>query len=255
MEEAGQDIDYVAFHHMFDPGEGRTNSPVRNNEYRKDAGATWDVLMNGYRIHQEKIDKMRNEVAPYKMPLALTECHYSIDGRNRCEVLSSWAAGVSYARIMNLHERNGDILKIATMADFCGTRWQVNALMIPVPTGEAYLMPTAKVMQLYRQHTGKHFVKIKATPPQLDVTASRTAGKIFLHVVNTSRTTAVSCNFSIGDLKVSAGKAFEIAADPSYEIISATGDLLKPKERTITINEPFRFAPASVTAVELILAE
>lgn len=68
--------------------------------------------------------------------MALTERNYSVEGRNRCEVLSSWAAGVSYARIMNLHERNGDVLKIATMADFCGTRWQVNALMIPVPTGD-----------------------------------------------------------------------------------------------------------------------
>lgn len=64
---------------------------------------------------------MREETSAYKIPLALTECHYSIEGRNRCEVLSSCAAGVSYARIMNSHERNGDVLKIATMADFCGT--------------------------------------------------------------------------------------------------------------------------------------
>ena len=251
MEEAGQNIDYIAFHHMFDPGEGRSNSPVRNNEYRKDPAATWDVLMNGYRIHQQKIDKMRDEMAAYKLSLALTECHYSIDGRNRCEVLSSWAAGVSYARIMNLHERNGDILKIATMADFCGTRWQVNALMIPVPTGEAFLMPTAKVMQLYRHHSGKHFVRTKGASPDLDVTASRTNDTIFLHVVNTNRTRSVSCNFLIGNMKISSGKIFEIAADPTYEIISASGDLLQPKERTINGKEPFQFAAASVTAIEL----
>ena len=42
---------------------------------------------------------------------------------------------VANARLLNVHERHGDKLKIATLADFCGTRWQVNAIMIPVPGG------------------------------------------------------------------------------------------------------------------------
>ena len=224
-EEAGEHIDYIAFHHMFDPGEGLSNSPIRNNEYRKDAAATWEVLMNGYKIHERKINKLRDETSAYKIPLALTECHYSIEGRNRCEVLSSWAAGVSYARIMNLHERYGDVLKIGTMADFCGTRWQVNTLMIPVPNGEAFLMPTAKIMQLYKQHTGKDFIKINAAPAQLDVTASKTENTIFLHVVNTDRINSVNVNFNIAGLTFKTGKAFEISADPSYEIMSAANDI------------------------------
>ena len=74
---------------MFDPGEGLKNSPVRNNEYRKDVAATLEVLMNGYKVHEQKIKKLREETASYKIPLALTECNYSIEGRNRCEVLSS----------------------------------------------------------------------------------------------------------------------------------------------------------------------
>jgi hypothetical protein len=104
MKEAGEYLISIAFHHMFDPGEGLKNSPVRNNDYRKDVAATGEVLINGYKVHEQKIKKLREETATYKIPLALTECHYSIEGRNRCEVLSSWAAGVSYARIMNLHE-------------------------------------------------------------------------------------------------------------------------------------------------------
>ncbi|HEV8084346.1 MAG TPA: alpha-L-arabinofuranosidase C-terminal domain-containing protein [Chitinophagaceae bacterium] len=250
-EAAGEHINYIAFHHMFNPGEGLSYSPVRNNEYRKDAAATWEVLMNGYKIHERKINKLRDETAAYKIPLALTECHYSIEGRNRCEVLSSWAAGVSYARIMNLHERNGDVLKIGTMADFCGTRWQVNALMIPVPEGEAFLMPTAKIMQLYKQHTGNHFIKVNAAPAQLDVTAGKTGNTIFLHVVNTDRTNAVSTNFNITGLSFTTGKAFEISADPSYEIMSAANDILKPKQKDIIPGTPFIFSPASVTAIEL----
>ena len=80
----------------------------------------------------------------------MTECHFAIPGRDRCDVLSTWAAGVSYARILNNHQRHGDVLKIATAADFCGTRWQNNAVMIPVPKGDnrAYLQPVARVMAL-----------------------------------------------------------------------------------------------------------
>lgn len=251
MQEAGEHLNYIAFHHMFDPGEGLKNSPVRNNEYRKDAAATWDVLMNGYKIHEQKIKKLREETASFKIPLALTECHYSIEGRNRCEVLSSWAAGVSYARIMNLHERNGDVLKIATMADFCGTRWQVNAVMIPVPSGEAFMMPVAKIMQLYRHHTGKSFINVKGGPDELDVTASRTGNTLYLHVVNTSRTNPVTTNFHINNTTFSAGKAFELSTDPSFEIMSASNDPLIPKEKTVAPGAPFTFSPASVTAIEL----
>ena len=253
FEEAGDQIDYIAFHHMFDPGEGLKNSPVRNNEYRKDVAATWDVLMRGYTIHEQKINKLRVETAAYKLPLALTECHYSIEGRNRCEVLSSWAAGVSYARIMNLHERNGDVLKIATMADFCGTRWQVNALMIPVPGGEAFLMPAAKIMQLYKQHTGKAFVQTIKAPTSLDITASKTGNTYYLHVVNTDRLNTVSAQFNIAGLHFTKGTAYEIAADPTYEILSHAQDILKPVQKDITPGKPYAFPPASVTAIELMV--
>ena len=139
IERAGEHLDYVAFHSLFDPARPDPKSPLRGNEYRKDPAATWDALMSGYKTHERKLLEVRQKVEPYKgkVALALTECHYTPQGRNRCEVLSSWAAGVSYARFLNLHERHGDVLKIANIADFCGTRWQTNAVMLPVPTGRA----------------------------------------------------------------------------------------------------------------------
>ena len=77
----------------------------------------------------------------------MTECHFAIPGRDRGDVLATWAAGVSYARILNNHQRHGDVLKIATAADFCGTRWQNNAVIIPTPKGnnKAYLQPVARM--------------------------------------------------------------------------------------------------------------
>src|SRR5260370_37521355 len=103
------------------------------------------------------------------MRLALTECHFVIPGRDRGGVLASWAAGVSYARILNNHQRHGDVLKIATAADFCGTRWQNSAVISPMPKGDnkAYLQPVARVMQLYRHHIGSHAIKVLGMPDGL----------------------------------------------------------------------------------------
>jgi hypothetical protein len=255
IDIAGKNINYIAFHHMFDPGQNLVKSPVRDNDYRKDPALTWEILMNGYKIHENKINEIRNEVSSYKMPLALTECHYSIPGRNRCEVLSSWAAGVSYARLLNLHERNGDLLKIATSADFCGTRWQNNAVMIHVPSAESFMMPVAKVMSLYRRYSGKEYLEVSGVPDGLDITASRTGNTFYLHVVNTNRVTPVKTMLKVNKMAIKSCRAFELITDPEFEIIRAANDPLIPKERPLSINEPILFPAASVTAVELIVSE
>ena len=255
IEVAGDKMDLLAFHHMYNPGQNIINSPLRDNDYRRDPAGTWEILMDAYRMHETKIKNIRDEVAPFKMPIALTECHYAIPGRNRCEVLSSWAAGVSYARLANLHERNGDLLKIATLADFCGTRWQVNAIMIPVPSGKAFMMPVAKIMALYKKYSGKEYLNVSGVPSDLDVTASRSGNKIFLHVVNTNRVRQMAISLRVDGQKISAAKAFELSADPEFEILSSSGDPMIPKERILSLNEPVIFPGASVTAVELTILE
>ena len=112
-------------------------------------------------------------------------------------------------------------------------------------------MPTAKIMQLYKQHAGKHFVKATCNQPQLDITASRTANTIFLHVVNTNRTDALTANINIQSLNIKSARAWEISADPTYEILSAHNDLLLPQEKKITPGQPYSFTAASVTVIEL----
>lgn len=251
---AGDHFDYLAFHHMFDPGKDVKNSPLRDNKYRDDPSGTWDILMNAVKIHEDRIIRMREETCTLKKPLALTECHYAIPGRNRCEVLSSWAAGVSYARLMNLHVRHGDLLKIATLADFCGTRWQVNAVMIPVPDGKSFLMPVAKIMKLYRDHSGKEFLDTSGAPQTLDITASRSGNTVYLYVVNTYRDKSVKAQINIDQMRVLSGKIFELSADPQYEILSAANDPLIPKEKRLVPGEFIEFAAASVTAVEMTVA-
>jgi alpha-N-arabinofuranosidase len=207
--------------------------------------------MNAAKVHEEKIKQMKEQVAEYPIPLAMTECHFSLPGRNRCEVLSTWAAGVANARMLNVHERHGDKLKIATLADFCGTRWQVNALMIPVPGGKSFMMPVALVMSLYRRHTGTKAVDVSSAHDDLDVTASRTGERIYLHVININRDRSVPASLRVAGMKIISGRIFELAADPEFEVIQTQSDEILPRQKTLPENFRWTFPPASVSAVEL----
>jgi hypothetical protein len=208
--------------------------------------------MSGAEKAGQKLARMREQVAPYGMPLALTEGHYTFSGLNRGNLLSAWAIGVAYARIHNLYKRNGDVLKIATLADFCGTRWLTHAVIMPMP-GErhTYMMPVARVMSLFRRHTGRKAVTVTGVPDGLDVTASRTGRRIYLHVVNTRRTAAVTASFRVEGMEVVSGKVFEIAAPPELEVRWQNADALAPVASDLPASGRWRFAPASVTAVEL----
>ena len=202
-----------------------------------------------------KIREVRQSLGKHQVPLAMTECHFTIPGRDRCDVMSTWATGVAYGRILNNHQRHGDVLKVATAADFCGTRWQVNAVIIPVPSGRAYLMPVARVMKLYRHHIGEEAVEVAAAPAELDVVASRTANKLFLHVVNTNRTTAINVKPSLSDGQIETATAFEIVDDPTVEVSELnSSEVMQIQERQLRQKGPWQFPPASVSAIEISFA-
>jgi hypothetical protein len=249
-EIAGEELQYLAFHNGFGPGG--EDSPLRGIEYRKDWAKTWEYFMQAYKTPQSKIQEMRERVAGLKIPLAITESHFFLPGRNCCEALSTWAAGVSHARILNVHERNGDLVKIATLADFCGTRWQNNAIIIPTPlgSGHAFMMPVAMVMALFRNHTGGNALKVSSFPFDLDVTASITGSRIFLHVINTNRTQSISTQFHVAGKKMASGRSFCIALEPDYEVFEHKPEITKPKESSIPIDGTWTFPKASVSAVE-----
>jgi alpha-L-arabinofuranosidase len=253
IQVAGEHLQFIAFHHMYDPGAGNKASVLRDYEYRKDPAATWAQLMDAWRPHEAKIIAMRQQVEGTRIPLALTECHFALRGPNRCEVLSTWAAGVAMARLLNVHTRHGDVLKIATAADFCGTSWQVNAILYSTPPGRyrAFMQPVARVMSLYRHHVGAQAVGLTKCPEGLDVTASRTGNRFFLHVVNTHRDRPVDVQLRIVGAAAQRGKVYEITADPTFEIRETTPNAFSPVERTVPLDRPWQVPAASVSAVEL----
>ena len=197
---------------------------------------------------------MRANLGGAHIPLALTECHLTLPGRNRNDILATWAAGVAYARLLNVHERHGDALAIATAADFCGNRWLVNALLIPTPQNarRAYLLPVGSVMALFRHHVGAQAVSVPATCG-LDITASRTGNQLYLHIVNPSPDTAVSLDLAVAGQRVAAATAWEIAAPPFEEVDEFQPDVFAPVERALPLGEPLRVPACAVLAVELTL--
>lgn len=252
-EVAGEHIDYLAFHQMFNPDD--SNDPVLRGElYRKDPAATWEVLMRAWEHNDRKIREVRD--ADRKgLPLAMTECHFAIPGNNRCDVLRSWAAGVSYARILNNHQRHGDVLKIATAADFAGTRWNVNAIIMGTHPNRTFLMPVARIMRQYRKYLGEKAVTVTDAPDTIDAVASRTGSTIYVNLVNTKRDQAATLNLVVEEARIASGRGTLIADDPTREVSSLNcEEVMQSQAVELELGKPISLPAAGVLSLALEIA-
>jgi hypothetical protein len=112
-------------------------------------------------------------------------------------------------------------------------------------------MPVALMMALYRKHAGTHGVRVIGAPEGLDVAASMTGGRLFLHIVNTHRHRPVEARFEVPGQRVKAGRVFWFALEPELEIIDYQKDQQLPQQKPLDIEAPWAFPAASVSAVEL----
>ena len=237
IEVAGSQLQYIAFHDH--PGPGDKTSPLQGTEYRKDPARTWQYLMDGYKSHEAAIKIRKEETAsPLRYSSwAPIESHFILPGPNRCAVLSTWAAGVAMARFLNVHSRHGDVLKIATAADFCGTRWMNNAVIIPTPPGKdkAFMMPVARVMSLFRAHVGEKAIAAPSgIPSELDVTASRTGNRVYSarrqHASHPAHRRTVRRHWPHDSSPARYSKS---PPNPRLEIWSATSDAIATKQKEL----------------------
>jgi hypothetical protein len=113
------------------------------------------------------------------------------------------------------------------------------------------MMPVALVMSLYRHHTGDKAVDVSTVPDGLDVTASRSSDRIYLHVVNTNRERSATAQLMVDGMKIKSGRVFELAANPEFEVIQTQSNLIIPVRKSLPKNGYWTFPPASVSAVEL----
>ena len=248
-ETAGDDISHIAFHCHYT--SALADSPLYDTEYRRDPYRTWQHLMSASTIVENTIAEMKEQVRPYGRRLAMTEGHFTLRGRNRCDVLSTWAAGAAYARNHNIILRGSDMLDIATMADFFGSRWQVNAIMIPTPhrSGKPYLQPVGQVMRLFGRYCGEYYTG-EFVSPSADIVTSVSGDTLYIHAVNLRPDTPFEIEAEIGT-PVKSMTAHEIApSDPMTEVTPQNSGVFDPIEKTITGGR-YVLSPAGVAAIEI----
>lgn len=242
-------VDALAFHHHFD--SGLPDSPLTGTEYRNDPEKTWLHLMHAYQSLEAHIAAMRADCGGKR--LAITEGHYALPGRNRNEVLSTWGAGVSYARCLNTIHRNSDIIDIATMADFFGTVWQVNAILIAGRKKGmfAYFQPVGTVMSLFGRYQGKKALDISYAG-SIDAVASRTGKKVYLHIANTDMNASQEIRLDLGGETIESVKVRGVAEDILTEITPCNPEVFALREFAAD-GDRITLPKAAVAAVEITL--
>jgi alpha-L-arabinofuranosidase len=256
VDRAEEHIDFVAVH-MMGQTPVRKDTVLRSFKYQTEPEQAWVELMGmiGPRIEQ-KLLALEESLAKRnsKLPVAITEGHLSLAPHNSNPILTEWLTGVYHARAMNLYQRHGVRVKIATTADFNGNRWTTNAVMNQVPGGVSYLLPAGAVARLFKRHNGQQGVAVKSAPSDLDIAASRTGDKIFLHVANLNYAGTTEATFALSGMTVTGGRVLEIAPEnPRQEISALNPDVFRPIERPLPAAEvvKWRFPARSVSVVEL----
>jgi alpha-L-arabinofuranosidase len=258
-ERAGEHLNYIALH-MMQQTPVRRDTVLQGNDYQQAPERAWEELMEMIPARiEKKLLALEAELDARKsrLPIAITEGHLSLQPHNANPILTEWLTGVYHARVMNLYQRHGARVKISTAADFNGNRWTSNCVIHQVPAGVSYLLPVGAVMRLFKRHNGQHGVTVKTSPSMLDIAASRTANKIYLHVANMNYSRSTPATFGIDGMTISAAKVFEIAPEkPRQEISPRNPDVFNPREHNLPHADVLRwtFPARSVAAVELTCA-
>jgi hypothetical protein len=145
-------------------------------------------------------------------------------------------------------------VKISTAADFQGNRWTTNAMMLPTPGGNSYLLTAGAVMRLFNRHNGTQGVAVKSAPSSLDICASRAGDKMFLHVANMNYSGATEATFAVDGFVATGGRVLEISPEnPRQEVSTVNPDAFKPREHTLPAGDAvkWKFPARSVSVVEL----
>lgn len=244
-KQAGEHLNYIAIH-MMGQAPKRPDTVLHGLRYETDPRQAWEELIELAGAVEHRVTEVEHSCTK---PIAITEGHLSLRPSNANPILQEWLSAVYHARSMNIYQRHGARVKIATAADFQGNRWTNTAVMLPTPHA-AYLTPAGSIARLFKRHNGTHAVAVRHAPPELDVAASRTDNRLYLHIANLEYARSVEAAFP----GTTGGRIFEIAPDDLRSYVNQDEpDVFRPRERTVHESK-WRFPPGSVSAVELDLA-
>jgi alpha-N-arabinofuranosidase len=245
-KQAGELIDFVAIH-MMGQNPKRPDTVLKGLRYEQDPARAWEELMELSEAVEQRAVEIEQAT---KKPIAITEGHLSLSPHNANPILHEWLSAAYHARSMNIYQRHGGRIRIATACDLQGNRWTTTAVMVPTPRGRSYLTPVGSIARLFRKHNGTHGVTVKFAPAGLDIAASRAGNKLFLHVVNIQYDRAVEASFP----GTKGGRVVEIAPENLRSYVTQDQpDVFRPREMELK-TASWRFPAGSVSAVELELS-
>jgi len=259
LKRAGEHIDMIAIH-MMGQSPRRPDTMLKGLRYQKEPERAWQELIEMTKRIEERVAEVEGVVKAHsdRMGIAITEGHLSLSPHNANPILQEWLSAAYHARSLNIYQRHGARVRIATAADFQGNRWTVNAVMLQTPRGVTYMMPVASIARMFKKYNGNRGVDVKNSPSSLDIAASRGTGKIYLHVANLEYSRAVETTFSIPGMTVSGGRVYQIAPDDLREYVNQDQpDIFRPREVALPAgpDPKWRFPAGSVSVVELDLRE
>jgi alpha-L-arabinofuranosidase len=255
VRRAGEYLDYAAIH-MMSMRPRRDDTVLWGMRYQRQPEAAWQELRELADVAESKLVELEQvlRAEKTKIKISITEGHLSLNPHNSNPILTEWLSAVYHARTMNLYQRHGDMVKIATGADYPTTRWTVGSVMMQVPRGVSYLLPVGSIMRLFKRYNGTQGVAVTSSPADLDIAASRTGDRVFLHVANLNYSTPVETGFSVIGTSVRSGRVFEIAPEDARAYVNQDQPLVfAPSEKTLSRNGSvtWRFPARSVSAVIL----
>jgi hypothetical protein len=254
LKQAGEHLDMVAIH-MMGQSPKRPDTVLKGLKYEKDPERAWSELLELSNEVERRVNELEAAIAAVgsNAGIAITEGHLSLSPPNSNPILREWLSAAYHARSLNIYQRHGARVKIATAADFQGNRWTNTAVMLPTPRGASYLMPVGSIAGLFKRHNGKQAVAVKSAPSGLDIACSRTRNKFYLHVANLEYRKSVTASFAVAGANVSSGRVFAIEPDDLRTYVDQDQpDIFKPKESELPAGRPeWRFPPGSVCAIEL----
>jgi len=255
LKQAGEYLDLVAIH-MMGQSPKRPDTVLKGLRYEKEPERAWDELLELSNVVEKRVSELEEAIAAVgsSAGIAITEGHLSLSPPNANPILREWLSAVYHARSLNIYQRHGARVKIATAADFQGNRWTNTAVMLPTPRGASYLMPVGSIARLFKKHNGTQAVAVKSAPSGFDIACSRTGGKFYLHVANLEYRKSVVAGFAVAGANVTAGRVFAIEPEDLRAYVDQDQpDVFKPKEAALPANPvpQWRFPPGSVCAIEL----
>lgn len=255
LEQAGEHLDFVAIH-MMGQHPRRPDTVLQALRYQAAPERAWQELIELSEIVEKRVSEAEQSIAEFgdRFGIAITEGHLSLSPHNANPILSEWLSAVYHARSLNIYQRHGRRVKIATAADFQGSRWTVNAVMLQTPRGVCYLMPVGSIAALFKRHNGAQGVAVRQSPSGLDIAASRTGNRIFLHAVNMEYGRSVPVSFTVEGMTVTGGTVHWIApADLRQYVSQDQPDIFHPTETSFAAGPVLKwsFPPGCVAAIEL----